>query len=312
MIDAHCDTIVKMMHRSLELADAEWMHLDLKRLAQFPDALQFFAIWLDPQYYGIAMKQTMKYIDFYYTQIEKNRAQIAHVNTFADILEAHRQKKCAALLSLEGGEALEGEISALHIYHRLGVRALTLTWNHRNALADGAGENATGGGLTKFGKEVVREMERLGMLVDVSHLSDAGFWDVEKLAKKPFIASHSNARAICAVQRNLTDEQLRAIAAKGGVVGLNFYPNFLIKGEKAGIEDILRHTQHMLDIMGEEHIGFGSDWDGIDNTPQDLLHLGEMPQLLARMEKEFGREIMEKIREKNFLRVLREVLPQEG
>lgn len=192
------------------------------------------------------------------------------------------------------------------------MRALTLTWNHRNALADGAGENATGGGLTKFGKEVVREMERLGMLVDVSHLSDAGFWDVEKLAKKPFIASHSNARAVCAVQRNLTDDQLRAIAAKGGVVGLNFYPNFLAKGEKAGIEDILRHTLHMLDIMGEDHIGFGSDWDGIDNTPHDLLHLGEMPQLLARMEAELGKDILEKIREKNFLRILREVLPQEG
>lgn len=310
MIDAHCDTIVKMMHRGLELADAEWMHLDLKRLAQFPDALQFFAIWLDPQYYGNAMKQTMKYIDFYYRQIEKNRAQIAHVNTYGDILESRRQKKCAALLSLEGGEALEGEISALHIYHRLGVRALTLTWNHRNALADGAGENATGGGLTKFGKEVVREMEQLGMLVDVSHLSDAGFWDVEKLIKKPFIASHSNARAVCAVQRNLTDDQLRAIAAKGGVVGLNFYPKFLSKGDRADTEDILRHTLHMLDIMGEDFIGFGSDWDGIDNTPQDLLHLGEMPQLLARLEAELGKDILEKICEKNFLRVLREVLPK--
>ncbi len=310
MIDAHCDTIVTLMHRGLELTDAELMHLDLKRLELFPDALQFFAVWLEPMYYGNAMKQTMKYIDFYYTQMEKNRDRITHVNTYGDILENRKQKKCSALLSLEGGEALEGEISALHIYHRLGVRAMTLTWNHRNALADGASENATGGGLTKFGKEVVREMERLGMIVDVSHLSDAGFWDVEKLAKKPFIASHSNARAICPVQRNLTDDQLRAIAAKGGVVGLNFYPKFLSQRSDAGIEDILHHVVHMLDVMGEDHIGFGSDWDGIDNTPCDLIHVGEMGALLERLDYEFGETVMEKIMEKNFLRVLRECLPK--
>ena len=310
LLDAHCDTIVKLMERGLELADAEWMHLDLKRLTRFPSALQFFAIWLDPRYYGTPMRQTMKYIDFYYAQLEKNQAAIAHVNTYRDILENQSHGRCSALLSLEGGEALEGELSALHIYHRLGVRAMTLTWNHRNALADGAAENATGGGLTKFGRQVVGEMERIGMLVDVSHLSDAGFWDVAKCAKKPFIASHSNARAICPVQRNLTDEQLRAIAAAGGVVGLNFYPKFLARDENAAIEDILHHAAHMLDVMGEDHIGFGSDWDGIENTPRDLLHVGEMPALLSRMEQEFGAKITEKIREKNFLRVLKDCLPK--
>ncbi|MBR4014828.1 MAG: dipeptidase [Anaerotignum sp.] len=306
-IDAHCDTIVKLANRGGELAQAEDMHLDLKRLKAFPGSLQFFAIWLDPQYYAMPMRRTMKYIDFYHTQMEKNKDTIRHILTFADILENKRNQRLSSLLSLEGGEALEGEISALHIYYRLGVRAMTLTWNHRNALADGAAENATGGGLTKFGKEVVSEMEALGMVVDVSHLADAGFWDVEKLAKKPFISSHSNARAICPSQRNLTDDQLRALAAKGGVVGLNFYPAFLREGD-AGIDDVLRHTDHMLKIMGEDYIGFGSDWDGIDTTPKNLSHVGDMSRLLEKMEQEFGGDVMEKIREGNFLRVLQECL----
>lgn len=307
-VDAHCDTIVKLMGRGSELGQADALQLDLKRMEMFPGSLQFFAIWLDPQYYDIPMRQTMKYIDFYEEQLVKHRDKMGPVLTYEDILENKKKGKLSALLSLEGGEALEGEISALHIYHRLGVRAMTLTWNHRNALADGAAENSTGGGLTKFGREVVQEMERLGMVVDLSHIADAGFWDVEKLAKKPFIASHSNARAICPAQRNLTDDQMRALAAKGGVAGLNFYAAFLKEDGSAGIDDILRHTHHMLDIMGEDHIGFGSDWDGIDTTPRDLTHVGDMPRLLERMEREFGSEIMVKIREENFLRVLRECL----
>lgn len=307
-VDAHCDTIVKLYERGECMKDAPGMQLDLKRLEAFPGAVQFFAVWLDPVFYAIPMRQTMKYIAFYHRQMEENAGSIRHVNTFSDILRNKEQGKLSAVLSLEGGEALEGELSSLEIYHKLGVRAMTLTWNHRNALADGAAENATGGGLTRFGREAVREMERLNMLVDLSHISDAGFWDVEKLTQKPFIASHSNARAVCPHARNLTDDMLRALAAKGGVAGLNFYPSFLRESGEAGIEDIIRHASHMLDVMGEDHVGLGSDWDGIGTTPADLRHAGEMAGLFARMEQEFGAEITEKIREGNFLRVLRECL----
>lgn len=307
-VDAHCDTIVKLCNRGEGLKECPKMQLDLKRLDAFSGAVQFFAIWLDPMYYAIPMRQTMKYIAFYHRQMEENAGAIGHIHTYADILHNKEQGRHSALLSLEGGEALEGELSALEIYHRLGVRAMTLTWNHRNALADGAAENATGGGLTRFGRDVVQEMEQLGMLVDISHISDAGFWDVESLAQKPFIASHSNARAVCPHPRNLTDDMLRAVAAKGGVVGLNFYPAFLTQGGKAGVEDIIRHAAHMLDVMGEDFIGLGSDWDGIDTTPEGLRHAGELSALFERMEREFGPEITEKIREGNFLRVLRECL----
>lgn len=307
-VDAHCDTIVKLCGRGEGLKECPEMQLDLKRLEDYPGSVQFFAVWLDLVYYAIPMRQTMQYIAYYYRQMEENAESIRHINTFADILRNKEQGLHSAVLSLEGGEALEGELSALEIYHRLGVRAVTLTWNHRNALADGAAENATGGGLTRFGREAVREMERLGMLVDISHISDAGFWDVEKLAQKPFIASHSNARAICPHPRNLTDDMLRALAAKGGVAGLNFYPVFLREGGRAGLEDIIRHAAHMLDVAGEDHIGLGSDWDGIETTPEGLRHAGDMAALFGRMEQEFGFEITEKIREGNFLRVLRECL----
>ncbi len=305
--DGHCDTIVKLFEQKQELFQNDG-HLDVKRLKKIGAPLQFFAIWLDPQYYPISMRQTMKYIDFYERQIAKNKETIGHVNCFADVLENKKKNKISALLALEGGEALEGELSAVRIYYRLGVRAMTLTWNHRNPLADGVAEEKSYGGLTQFGREVVKEMERLGMLVDVSHLSEAGFWDVVRVAEKPFIASHSNARSICDVPRNLRDGQLRAIARRGGIVGINLYPPFLAKEKPAEMADILRHISHMLTIMGEDSIALGTDFDGIDSTPGGIRDVGDLQAVFACVEKEFGAEAAEKIFSKNLLRVLEEVL----
>ncbi|WMI81717.1 dipeptidase [Anaerotignum sp. MB30-C6] len=305
--DAHCDTIVRLFEEKKELFMND-VHIDIERFKTFYAPLQFFAIWLDPKYYPISMRQTMKYIDFYYSQIEKNAEFIGHVNGYSDILHNMKQNKMSALLSLEGGEALEGEISALRTYYRLGVRSMTLTWNHRNSLADGVAERGSKGGLTVFGHEVVMEMERLGMLVDVSHLSEAGFWDVATTGNKPFIASHSNAQTICNMPRNLSDSQLGAVAEKGGVVGLNLYPPFLTKEKQGDIEDILKHIYHMLSIMGEDFIALGTDFDGIDCTPKGIRQVQEIEFLFNRIEKEFGEDILEKISSKNLLRVLEEVL----
>lgn len=305
--DGHCDTIVKLYKEKKELF-ANDGHIDIQRLKNFDAPLQFFAVWLEPKYYPISMRQTMKYIEFYYSQIEKNREMIGHVNCFSDVLQNKEKNKISALLAIEGGEALEGEISAIHTFYRLGVRSMTLTWNHRNQLADGVAERNTMGGLTKFGREVVSEMERLGMIVDVSHLSETGFWDVVEITQKPFIASHSNTRAICDVPRNLSDNQLRAIAEKGGVVGLNLYPPFLSIQKQADMEDIFRHIYHMLSIVGEDFIALGSDFDGIDCSPQGIVDVKDMEFIFARVEKEFGYEIAQKFSSKNLLRVLEEVL----
>ncbi|WP_312060108.1 dipeptidase [Anaerotignum sp.] len=305
--DGHCDTIVRLYEKNQELFSNDG-HIDIVRLNKFKAPLQFFAIWLDSKYHPISMRQAMKYIEFYYSQLQKNEQVIGHINSFSDVIKNGLENKISALLALEGGEALEGEISAIHTYYRLGVRSITLTWNHRNRLADGVAEEESRGGLTRFGRQVIEEMEELGMLVDVSHLSEAGFSDVIKFAKNPFIASHSNARAICDVPRNLKDNQLLKIAEKGGVVGLNLYSPFLVKYGQGGIDDILNHIQHMLSVMGEDFISLGTDFDGIESTPKEISNVADMDTLFARIENEFGKVVAEKIFSENLLRVLKAVL----
>lgn len=304
--DAHCDTIVKAVRAGEDMLEFSGQ-LNLQKLSAYGAGVQIFAIWLAPKYYPIAMRQTMKYLDYYLEQMERYKDHVGMVKQFSDILENKKQGKLSAIVSLEGGEALEGEISALRMYHRLGVRLMTLTWNHRNALADGVAERDTGGGLTTFGKAVVKEMERLGMLVDVSHLTDAGFYDVAKMAEQPFVASHSNARALCPHPRNLTDEQLKIIGEMDGFVGLNFYPPFVAEKDAVTQDDLLRQLTHMLDMAGEDAVGLGSDFDGIEVTPADLRAVEDMALFLERMEQEFGSHLAEKIREKNFLRVAERV-----
>ncbi len=305
--DGHCDTIVRLYEKKQELFSNDG-HIDIVRLNKFSAPLQFFAIWLDSKYHPISMRQAMKYIEFYYSQLQKNEKVIGHINSFSDVIKNGLENKISALLALEGGEALEGEISAIHTYYRLGVRSITLTWNHRNRLADGVAEEESRGGLTRFGRQVIEEMEELGMLVDVSHLSEAGFADVVKFAKKPFIASHSNARAICDVPRNLKDNQLLKIAEKGGAVGLNLYSPFLVKYGQGRIDDILNHIQHMLSVMGEDFISLGTDFDGIENTPKEINDVADMEALYISIEKEFGKVVADKIFSENLLRVLKEVL----
>ncbi|KXL52519.1 membrane dipeptidase (peptidase family M19) [Anaerotignum neopropionicum] len=305
--DGHCDTIVKLLEEKKRLFRND-EQLDIEKMQTYAAPVQVFAIWLDPKYYSSAMRQTMKYIKFYYSEIEGNSEFIGHVNSFADILQNRREKKISALLALEGGEALEGEISALHIYHRLGVRLITLTWNHRNQLADGVAETGGRGGLTNFGRQVIREMERLGMIVDVSHLSETGFWDVAEIAVKPFIASHSNAKTICDVPRNLSDEQLRAIAQNGGVVGINLYAPFLAADREADIEDILRHIYHIISIVGEDGIAMGSDLDGTDHLPIGISNVLDVKRIFERVEKEFGIRVAQKFASENLLRVINQVL----
>lgn len=306
-VDGHCDTIVKLAENGGSLLKND-THIDIERMKLLGAPVQVFALWLDPCYYAVALKKTMVYLEFYYSELTKNRREIAPVYRYGDILENKQNGKISAVLSIEGGEALEGEISLLSVYYRLGVRMMTLTWNHRNALADGVAESQTGGGLTKFGKQVMDRMQDMGMIVDVSHLSDQGFWDVQKRMKKPFIASHSNARSICDVPRNLSDEALRAIAYSGGVVGLNLYPSFLAKNKEADMSDIWRHLDHMLEVAGEDGVALGGDFDGVDALPKGIAGVEDYPNFLICLQQRYGYKIAKKIAEENFLRVFQEVL----
>lgn len=303
--DTHCDTIIKLYHDGQHLRSNR-NQLDLQRLMRFGKNIQVFALWLEPWYYSKAFVQAMKYLEFFQTELSQNTDLICQIDTYNDILENTKKGKISAILSMEGGEPLENSVEKLHLFYEKGVRMLSLTWNHANGLADGAGTKRNGG-LTPLGRTVVKEMQQMGMILDVSHLSDAGFYDVAKLMQKPWIASHSNARAICNHPRNLTDDQLKILRDARGYVGLNFYPPFVAEKDQVSTDDLLRQLSHLLEKAGENAVGFGSDFDGIDQTPIDLCAVEDMQKFLDRLEMEFGTQILQKICKDNFLRVTRAI-----
>jgi membrane dipeptidase len=280
-------------------------HVDLTRLKQGGVNVQFFAAYISPVYIPRALTRALELIDHFYAELEDNAQEIMLVKNFLGIQEALAQGKIAALLTIEGGEALNGSIEVLRILYRLGVRCLTLTWNNRNEIGDGVCEERTKGGLTRFGEEVVREMNQLRMLVDVSHLSVAGFWDVLEVSNWPVIASHSNCRKLCDHPRNLTDEQIKSLAAAGGVIGLSFYPEF-IQAVEPSLDKLLDHVEHIAGVAGTDCIGLGSDFDGFQDTLFGLEDVSRLPVLTeGLLRRGFAGEEVQKILGGNFLRLLK-------
>ena len=205
-----------------------------------------------------------------------------------------------------GGEAVGG-LGALEALFRLGVRAMGLVWNHRNQLAEGVSDD-TGSGLTSLGRRVVQAMEEWGMIVDVSHLNDAGFWDVDRITRRPFIASHSNPRALSAHPRNLTDSQIKALAARGGVMGINFHGPFSARA--AGLDDVIAHIDYIASLIGIAHVGLGSDFDGIPEGPEGLRRCD--PASASRRRASPTRILEFDVRAvmgENFMRLLQSLLP---
>ncbi|MEA2526257.1 MAG: rane dipeptidase [Thermomicrobiales bacterium] len=250
------------------------------------------------------------------------------VRTRQELEECLAGNRVGILLSFEGGQALVDNVAYVSIYHELGVRMAALTWNDCNRIACGSGQNDSDAGLTDFGVEVVREMGRLGIILDVSHLSDAGVAHALSVASGPVVATHSNARAVCDHARNLTDQQIRAIADRGGVIGLNFFPRFLDKIRRPGPADLIAQLNHLIDVGGEDVVGLGPDF--IDYSREDVeamllsssvdygsdfsypvgfestKDLGRMPEILV--EAGYGSERIEKILGGNWLRVFRAAL----
>jgi len=314
VIDSHCDTILKVLgsrgeYRLGELHFAE--HVDIPRLRQGGVDVQFFAAYIGAEYKpDRAVKRTLQLLDCLHREIEANQDTLRLILKASDIDSLKSQRQIGVLISIEGGEALEGELAALRIYHRLGVRAVGLTWNERNQIAEGVGECRSGGGLTDFGVSVVAEMNRLGMIVDVSHISEPGFYDVLEVSKHPIIASHSNARAVCGHVRNLTDRQIRALAANGGVVGMNFAPEFLVEHGEAHLDDVVTHIDHIVNLLGNsKHVGLGGDLDGISHTPVGLEDVTKYPALTeALLRRGYSEEALLDVLGLNHLRVIRTVL----
>lgn len=312
IFDAHIDTLLKLAEggsvNDLAKIDA---HVNLPKLRQAGVKGQIFAIFVPTHYYhGLALNKALEMVDVFWQNIERYSQTLVPVlgrDDWEQVLT--KQEKIGAILSIEGGEALAGSIANLRNFYRLGVRAVTLTWNGRNALADGVGEGDKAGGLSEFGREVISEMNHLGMLVDVSHIAYQGFWDVIEVSKQPIIASHSNAKQLCQHHRNLTDKQIKAIADRGGVIGVNFCPSFVTDNpEDATIERVVDHIDYLVNIGGVEAVGLGSDFDGIRHTPHGLEDATRLPGIIKLLEQRgYSADIIEKIMGVNFLSLTQQI-----
>lgn len=325
--DMHCDTVSKIYKargrgENLGLR-ANNFSVDLEGMRKAGYLLQFFACFIDMAEYDEPYEALMGMIDIFDGEIEKNTDLIGRVLCYDDIRRNTENNRMSALLTLEEGGALGGSIEKLHRIYERGVRLVTLTWNYENELGypNYRGENEpdcgrarTDSGLKARGVEFVKEMERLHMIVDVSHLGDAGFYDVAANTSKPFAASHSNARAVASNVRNLTDDMIRILADRGGITGINFCPTFLRDGYTreedcvSYISDMVRHAIHIRNIGGIEVIGLGSDLDGIGGRLEidkcsRMALLGE-----ALHDGGFSYDEVDLIMYKNVLRFIRDIL----
>lgn len=311
--DCHCDTLTELYNKNASLYENE-QHFDIKRQIALGGGLQFCAIYVPTEVfrYQGGLRYTLCLLDKYNQEIKKlheNGIDVLQVRTAEDAGNVLKHK-AATLLAIEEGGAIDGSLEALRCLYELGVRAMTLTWSNRNDIADGINEEATGSGLTLFGKQVVAEMNRLGMLVDVSHISTAGFWSVIETSTKPIIATHSNAKSLCSHPRNLNDEQIKALAQNGGLAGITFAGQFLEEDwRNACIESVYKHIDYMLNLIGnDDHIGFGSDFDGISHPPYNIQGVQDYKSLIEYLSKYYSDETINKITHQNVINLLQKVL----
>ena len=328
VVDMHCDTILELLNRDLKNEKASLyendLSIDLEKLKKGHYLLQNFALFTDQKTLDIPEHQTMRLYDEYCKQMEKYADFIAPVYTYADIEKNNQDGKLSSLLTLEDGGVCFNDLSMLRNYYRMGVRMIALTWNYENGIGypnlsmkDMHGDKPNFKhnidmvhGLTDFGISFVQEMEKLGMVIDVSHLNDAGFYDVLKYTTKPFVASHSNARGVCDVARNMSDDMILKLANRGGVMGLNFCGSFLAdrQDHKSCVEDMVKHILYIKNLAGIDVIGLGTDFDGI-SCPLEIQDASQMPVLeKALLDAGLTQEEVEKIFYKNVLRVYQEVL----
>lgn len=312
VIDTHCDTLGRVLERQRRLGERSPLgQFDLPRAREGGLTAELMATFVSPARGGGGLRQTLQFIDAFYEELAAWPELAVQALSAEDIVRAKQANRVALLLSMEGAEGLEGDLASLRTLYRLGLRSLGITWNRRNEAADGVGERRTGGGLTEFGVALVRECDRLGILIDVAHLAPAGVRDVLRLSEAPVVATHANAYALCPHQRNLTDDQLEAIARKGGVVGVVPAPPFLSdQGGPCTLALLLDHVDHMLRVMGEDHVGIGMDFDGLGELRVDGIEdVSRLPQLTAGLvERGYAPTTIQKILGGNFLRVFRQVI----
>ena len=312
IIDMHCDTLIegwRKPERSFYDGDTS---INLKLLKENGSLLQFFAMYLS--------RNEMKTMDsydilkgiygYYQTQMEKYSDIIKPVYSAQDVLENEKKGLLSSLLTVEDGVFIDGKIERVQEVYDMGVRLITLMWNFENSVGFPCSDEPEDHlkGLKPFGIEVVEKMNELGIIIDVSHMSEGGFYDVARYSKKPFVASHSCARALCNHRRNLTDDQLKTLGNAGGIAGVNFECSFLKEGSNCATYDqIIEHMLYMKDKAGIDAVGFGSDFDGIEDNGE-LVNYSGFKTLLERMEGKFTYDEIDKICRGNALRVIKDVI----
>ncbi|USG68021.1 dipeptidase [Brevibacillus ruminantium] len=309
VFDAHCDVLAKLW----ENPSLDFYQGDEELQAGFPELqkgnvdIQVMACYVPRKVpFGRRFQAVLEMLDLFHERVASK--QLRTILSRSDLDDCVLKGDKGAILFVEGAHALEESLVQLRTWYRLGVRGMTLTWNHGNAVAAGCQE-PTPGGLTQFGRTVIEEMNRLGMVIDLSHVAEPGFWDTLELSKAPVIASHSNVRRLCNHPRNLSDEQITALMAKGGVMGLTFVDFFVTAEERTvWIDDLLRHLDHVCALGGADHIAFGSDFDGITTTFGDLGRAGDYEHLVNALLKHYKEADVQKFMSENWLRVFRNVL----
>jgi membrane dipeptidase len=322
VVDTHCDTLKCLLPEFTRNRDSMWEdrsdlgvcarsnlgHVDARRLMEGGVDCQVFAVSSErsrtPKH---PLRTALLMIERFHRECDACDV-LTPVTCSGEVLEAKRKGKVAGLLSIEGADVIEGRIEMLGVYRRLGVRMVGLVHSLRNQLADGVTDRRTGGGLSELGVQAVEELDRLSMIIDVSHINDEGFWDVLDHTENPVIASHSNSRAVCLHPRNMTDEMILALAENGGVMGMNFAPAFVDK-EKATVEKMVDHIDHIVDLVGPDHVGLGSDFDGIGSTPEGLEDVSKMSNMTRVMVRRgYSDEDILKILGGNHLRTFKQII----
>lgn len=322
-IDMHCDTLLKAYQRNAEdiFKLSEDFMVDIERLKAGECLAQYFAIFMQPEFApkepDASASEDMDYIkallQIYRNSMETHSELIAGAGSIAQVERSEGAGLMSGILSIEDGRAVACRMENLEWMYDQGIRMMALTWNQENCFGfpNSLDKEIMNKGLKPFGREAILRMNELGMAVDVSHLSDGGFWDVARLSKKPFVASHSNCRGLSPHRRNLTDEMIRVLADKGGVMGLNFYGTFLngdAEGKDSRIGRMIDHLKHMINVGGMEVAAIGTDFDGISGS-FEIPECSKMQLLFEAMEKSgFTGEQIEKIAYKNVKRAMRDIM----
>lgn len=300
IIDTHCDALLKLWeNRQRSFKNSPELETNLERLEFGKVKAQLFAIFIEPeipsdQKYRVALEQ----IEIFHQEVVGNHSNVKTIKTWQE-LSMLNQDEIGAILTLEGADAFGNDLTKLKELYRLGVMSLGLTWNNANLVADGVGESR-GAGLTDFGRDVVKLNNEYNVLTDVSHLSERGFWDVIDIANFP-IATHSNSKTICNHRRNLTDEQIKALIRKNGLIGIVFNPPFLNETGKATITDIIHHVEYICSLGGEKHICFGSDFDGITEYVEGMENAACYQKLVNELLKLYSEDIVTNFSYQNFM-----------